>query len=92
MAPVGPPSLVAPVTVPVVRGHGGPVRKSTAGRLRSIIPYTASVEPDAAAWAALTSRLVAESHLVAGDGLSAMFDEALRTVGLRGEVLLVDMG
>jgi Stage II sporulation protein E (SpoIIE) len=50
------------------------------------------VEPDAAAWAAVTARLVTESHLVAGDGLSAMFDEALQTVGLRGEVLLVDMG
>lgn len=47
---------------------------------------------DVVTWSEVMRRLVTESHLVTGDGLSAMLDDAVRAVGLRAEVLLVDMG
>ena len=47
---------------------------------------------DPLSWHRVIRRLITESHLVAGDGLSRMLDDALRPVGIRAEVLLVDMG
>lgn len=46
---------------------------------------------DPTRWHAVIRRLITDAHLVAGDGLSRMLDEALRAVGIRAEVLLVDM-
>ncbi|WP_245585791.1 PP2C family protein-serine/threonine phosphatase [Pseudonocardia asaccharolytica] len=42
-------------------------------------------------WARLFARIVQDSHWVTGDQLSVMIDNAVRSVGLTAEVLLVDL-
>jgi hypothetical protein len=44
------------------------------------------------AWARALTYLIERSHLVTGDQLSGVVDEAVRAVGLRAEVFLVDFG
>ncbi|MEJ2865378.1 PP2C family protein-serine/threonine phosphatase [Actinomycetospora flava] len=43
-------------------------------------------------FARVVAELVHRSHLVAGEDLSSMLDEVLRPLGLRAEILLVDLG
>jgi hypothetical protein len=43
-------------------------------------------------WAEVVSELVHRSHVVVGDGIASMLDELVAPLGLRAEVLLVDLG
>ena len=43
-------------------------------------------------WGDVFTALTDRSHLVVGEGLSAMLDEAVRPLGLHADVLLVDLG
>jgi hypothetical protein len=43
-------------------------------------------------WAEVVSELVRRSHVVVGDGIASMLDELVAPLGLRAEVLLVDLG
>lgn len=43
-------------------------------------------------FARVVSELVRRSHLVTGNGISAMLDEVVAPLGLRAEVLVVDLG
>jgi hypothetical protein len=43
-------------------------------------------------WAEVVSELVRRSHVVVGDGIATMLDELVAPLGLRAEVLLVDLG
>ena len=45
-----------------------------------------------ATWGDVFTTLTDRSHLVVGEGLSAMIDEAVRPLGLHADVLLVDLG
>ncbi|GAA4740874.1 hypothetical protein [Actinomycetospora chibensis] len=45
-----------------------------------------------ATWGDVFTTLTDRSHLVVGEGLSAMVDEAVRPLGLHADVLLVDLG
>jgi Stage II sporulation protein E (SpoIIE) len=42
-------------------------------------------------WAEVVSELVRRSHVVVGDGIASMLDELVAPLGLRAEVLLVDL-
>lgn len=47
---------------------------------------------DERAWSDVFTALIDRSHLVVGEGLSAMVDEVVAPLGLRADVLLVDLG
>ena len=42
-------------------------------------------------WEDVLTQIINESHLVTGDDLSAMADQAVRPLGLTAEVLAVDL-
>jgi hypothetical protein len=48
--------------------------------------------PRSEQWAEVVSELVHRSHVVVGDGIATMLDELVAPLGLRAEVLLVDLG
>ncbi|GLZ48314.1 hypothetical protein Acsp06_44990 [Actinomycetospora sp. NBRC 106375] len=50
------------------------------------------VVTEARGWGDVLTALTDRSHLIVGEGLSAMVDEAVAPLGLRAEVLLVDLG
>jgi serine phosphatase RsbU (regulator of sigma subunit) len=47
--------------------------------------------PDAAAWGRVLAQVIDDSHLATGDQLSATVDDAVRPIGLRAEVMMVDL-
>jgi serine phosphatase RsbU (regulator of sigma subunit) len=61
------------------------------GHPASSSPSVAAVQPPQPTWEDLLSRVIDDSHLLIGDQLSAMVDEAVRPLGLTAEVLVVDL-
>jgi serine phosphatase RsbU (regulator of sigma subunit) len=51
----------------------------------------ASAGADASGWDRVLTSVLEASHLVTGDGLSAMLDEAVQPLGLSAEVLVADL-
>jgi serine phosphatase RsbU (regulator of sigma subunit) len=54
-------------------------------------PAVHTLPPDAATWASVLAQVIDESHLATGDRLSATVDDAVRPIGLRAEVMMVDL-